>query len=186
MTEFFTSGDIWSIIMKVLITALFSALLGLIGTLIGKIIANSKDSKIRKYAKTCVEAAEQKFPNQGKKMGPEKMQYVMDQLAIKFPKIKENTYLYNIAEAAVLQLNKDLQREKAIKEFEEKYGEKPLAVIEEEKNQVEISSSTEKADVVIENSEQISTIDNNSVEEVKVEEKPVTNTTKKKKSLVSF
>ena len=99
--QIFQNGDIWTIIIKVLITTVLSAVVGLIGTLIGKIISKHKNSKIYKYAKTCVEAAEQKFPNEGKKMGPEKMAYVMDQLAIKFPKIKENSYLYNIAEAAV-------------------------------------------------------------------------------------
>ena len=65
-------------------------------------------------------------------MGTEKMAYVMDQLAIKFPKIKSNSYLYNIAEAAVYELNREAQEEEAIKEFEEKYGEKPLALLENE------------------------------------------------------
>jgi hypothetical protein len=126
--DFFANGDIWAIIFKVLITALCSAAIGLIGTLIGKLIANCKDSKIRRYAADCVAAAEQKYPNEGKKMGPEKMAYVMDQLAIKFPKIKENTYFYNIAEAAVLELNRKMSRDEAVKEFKEKYGEDPLAI----------------------------------------------------------
>ena len=128
--EIFTSGDIWSIIIKVLMTAALSALLGLAGTAIGKMISKNKESRIHKYAKVCVEAAEIKFPNEGKKMGPEKMAYVMDQLAIKFPRIKESAYLYNIAESAVFELNREMQKEQAIKEFEEKYGEKPLAVLE--------------------------------------------------------
>ena len=93
LTQFFISGDVWAVVIKVLITALLSAGVGYLCTLIGKLISKSKNSKIRKYAEVCVKAAEQKFPNEGKKMGPEKMQYVMDQLAIKFPKIKENTYL---------------------------------------------------------------------------------------------
>ena len=126
--EFFTSGEVWVVVIKVLATAILTGLLGLVGTLIGKLIANSRNSKIYKYAKTCVEAAEQKYPNEGKKMGPEKMQYVMDQLMIKFPKIRDNAYLYNIAEAAVYELNRKLQEEAAIKEFKEKYGETPLAV----------------------------------------------------------
>ena len=90
INEFFSSSDFWTIVVKVLLTALLTGLLGLIGTIIGKIIANAKNSKIRKYAETCVRAAEQKFPNEGKKMGPEKMQYVMDQMMIKFPKIRDN------------------------------------------------------------------------------------------------
>lgn len=82
-------------------------------------------------------------------MGPEKMAYVMDQLAIKFPKIKENTYFYNIAEAAVLELNKDVQREAAIKEFEEKYGEKPIAALEEEETSIDdVEKETIETDTI--------------------------------------
>lgn len=126
VTEFFTDGEFWAILIKVLVTALLSAGVGLMGTLIGNVISKHKDSKIYKYAKTCVKAAEQKFPNEGKKMGPEKMAYVMDQMAIKFPKIKESTYFYNLAEAAVLELNRKIQEDKAIEEFKEKYNENPL------------------------------------------------------------
>ena len=144
ITEFFTSGDFWTTIIKVLVTVLLTTGLGYLGTLLGRVIARNKESKIYKYAKICVAAAEQKYPNEGKKMGPEKMAYVMDQLAIKFPKIKENTYFYNIAEAAVLELNKDLQREAAIKEFEEKYGEKPIAAIEEEETTTSIDDVEEE------------------------------------------
>lgn len=132
ITEFFSNGEFWAILIKVLLTALLTAGVGVLGTLIGKIIAKSKNSKIYKYADTCVKAAEQKFPNEGKKMGPEKLQYVMDQMMIKFPKIRDNQYLYNIAEAAVFELNKQIQREAAIKDFEAKYGEKPLVVQQEE------------------------------------------------------
>lgn len=143
---FFVNGDVWSVVIRVLITALLSAGIGLIGTLIGRAVAKNKNSKIYKYAKTCVEAAEMKFPNEGKKMGPEKMTYVMDQLAIKFPRIKENTYLYNIAEAAVYELNRENEREAAIEEFEQKYGEKPLAV--QESTTVELEETTGVEQVV--------------------------------------
>lgn len=138
LNEFFTGGDFWSILLKVLITTLLTAGIGYIGTLIGRIIAKSKNSRIYKYADTCVKAAEQKFPNEGKKMGPEKLQYVMDQMMIKFPKIRDNQYLYNIAEAAVFELNRQKQTEAAIKEFEEKYGEKPLAAPKDDLDEIEI------------------------------------------------
>ena len=121
----FESGDFWAILVKVLITAVLTGLCGLCGTLIGKILSKLKFSKIKKHADIAVAAAEQKFPNEGTKMGPEKMAYVMDYLAITFPKIKSNQYLYNIAEAAVLELNKDKQGEAAKKEFKEKYGDLP-------------------------------------------------------------
>ena len=50
----FESGDIWSILLKVLITALVSAALGYVCTLIGRAIAKNKNSKITRYAKICV------------------------------------------------------------------------------------------------------------------------------------
>lgn len=173
--QLFLSGDIWAIIVKVLVTAILSAVLGLLGTLIGKLVVKNKNSKIYKYAKTCVEAAEQKYPNEGKKMGPEKMAYVMDQLAIKFPKIKENTYLYNIAEAAVYELNKESKRQAAIEEFEQKYGEKPLAVQDDVSIDVEGDSDDipEETEDVINTQTSTETTD---VEETVVETK--TNYTK--------
>lgn len=132
LQNIFVGGDFWAILIKVLLTALLSALIGLVGTIIGRAISKHKNSKIYKYAETCVKAAEGKYPNEGTKMGPQKMQYVMDQLAIKFPRIKENAYLYNIAEAAVFELNKERELQAAIEEFEQKYGEKPIAVQEQE------------------------------------------------------
>ena len=95
-----------------------------------------------KQAEIAVRAAEQKFPNEGKKMGPEKMAYVMDYLAITFPKIKNNQYLYNIAEAAVYELNRQRQEEDDRKAFEEKYGELPSEVTKEK-----TSSDEEKEEV---------------------------------------
>lgn len=137
----FESGDIWAIILKVLITALVTGLASLTYTLIGKAVAKSKTSKLRYHAKIAVESAEQKFPNEGTKMGPQKMAYVMDYLAITFPKIKNNQYLYNIAEAAVLELNREKEEEAARKEFEEKYGEDPLK-IQDQINDNDINEET--------------------------------------------
>ena len=48
---------------------------------------------------------------------------------------KENTYFYNIAEAAVLELNRKKKEEAAIKEFEEKYGEAPLVKVKGKKKE---------------------------------------------------
>lgn len=139
---FFQSGEFWPVLIKVLLTAVLTGLVGLCTTLIGKIVAKNKSSKIMKQAEIAVRAAEQKFPNEGRKMGPEKMAYVMDYLAITFPKIKNNQYLYNIAEAAVYELNRQRQEEDDRKAFEEKYGELPSEVTKEK-----TSSSEEKEEV---------------------------------------
>ena len=125
MIEFLTSTDFWSIVLKALITTLLTLAVGAGCTLLGKLIANCKNSKLRRHAKIAVEAAEAKFPNEGRKMGPEKIAYVMDYLSITFPKIKSNQYLYNIAEAAVYELNTGKQKQEAKIKFKEKYGELP-------------------------------------------------------------
>ena len=125
MVEFLTSTDFWAIVVKCLITALLSAGIGALCTLIGKVIIKCKNSKLVRHARIAVRAAEMKFPNEGKKMGPEKMAYVMDYLSVTFPKIKSNQYLYNIAEAAVYELNNQDVTEEAKQQFKDKYGELP-------------------------------------------------------------
>lgn len=144
---FFQSGDFWAILIKALITALLTGLIGLICTAIGKIIAKCKNSNLIRHARIAVRAAEQKFPNDGKKMGPEKMAYVMDYLAITFPKIKSNQYLYNIAEAAVYELNNQDVAEEAEQAFKDKYGELP---IEDEIIQENISGIQENISDIVE------------------------------------
>ena len=125
MLEFLASTDFWSIIFKVLLTALITGLIGIVTTQLGRLIAKCKNSKLRREAKIAVEAAEMRYPNEGRKMGPEKMAYVMDYLAIRFPKIRSNQYLYNIAESAVYALNNKKQEQEAEESFKEKYGELP-------------------------------------------------------------
>jgi zinc transporter ZupT len=58
IAQFFTSGDVWAVIIKVLLTAALGALATLLGTLIANLIAKNKNSKIYKYAETLVDAAE--------------------------------------------------------------------------------------------------------------------------------
>ena len=147
ISEMYSSGQLWEIIIKVLLTAAASGVVALCGTLISNIIAKNKESKIYKYASTLVEAAEQKFPNEGTKMGPQKMDYVMSQIVIRFPSVKDNRYLYNIVEAAVYKLNDEKQKEKAIKEFEEKYGEGSFVQVE---NDNKVSDVASKAIDVVE------------------------------------
>ena len=142
--EIFTSGQIWAIVIKVLLTTAASGLVAICGTALGKMISKNKESKIYKYAETLVEAAEQKFPNEGTKMGPQKMEYVMSQIVIRFPSVRDNQYLYNIAEQAVYKLNEEKQKEKTIKEFEEKYGKGSYVEITEESKQEEPQPETKQ------------------------------------------
>lgn len=174
LLNIFETGDFWGIILKALFTVLITGAIGLIYTLIGNIIAKSKTSKLKYHAKIAVEAAEQKFPNEGAKMGPEKMAYVMDYLAITFPKIKSNQYLYNIAEAAVFALNKEKEEEEAKRQFIEKYGELPLGEDNDTSNdQIEDTSGID--DTVVEELPEEANVNPLSTTEVKKEVKKITN-----------
>ena len=176
----FGTGDFWGIVLKALFTALITGVIGLICTLIGSIIAKSKTSKLKHHAKIAVEAAEQKFPNEGTKMGPEKIAYVMDYLAITFPKIKSNQYLYNIAEAAVFALNKEKEEEAAKKQFIEKYGELPETLNEYVDTDTDINTDVIEDNINNENSieeaiPQEAIINPIATTEIKKETKKITN-----------
>lgn len=140
----FSNNDVWGIILKALLTTLTTALIGLVCTCIGKLLIKIKNSKLRRHAKIAVEAAEMKFPNEGKKMGPEKMSYVMDYLAITFPKIKSNQYLYNIAEAAVFELNNERIKKESEQIFKDKYGELPEDIIINNSDEESVNNNTEE------------------------------------------
>lgn len=56
--EICRSGEIWAIILKVLLGIVLSGLVTLLSTCVVKIITANKESKIYRYAKTLVEAAE--------------------------------------------------------------------------------------------------------------------------------
>ena len=146
MLDFLSNTDLWSIIIKCLLTTFLSLGIGALCTLTGKLIIKSKHSKLARHAKIAVAAAEMKFPNEGTKMGPEKMTYVMDYLAVMFPKIKSNQYLYNIAEAAVYELNEEKRKKEALQQFKDKYGELPcdLTNANEDLNSADIAESTEQ------------------------------------------
>lgn len=124
--EIFTSGDIWAIILKVTLTALVGAITAWLCTLIAELLVKSKHSRLCKYAAILVDAAEQKYPNEGTQMGPQKLDYVMSQLVIKFPKIKDSQYLYNIVEQAVYKINEKRYAEKAALDFYKKFNEWPI------------------------------------------------------------
>lgn len=177
IAQFFTSVDIWAIIIKVLLTAALGALATWLGTLIANLIAKNKNSKIYKYAETLVDAAEQKFPNEGVKMGPQKLDYVMSQLVIKFPKIKDSQYFYNIVEQAVFKLNEKRNADKAALEFYKKFGEWPKDFIPSEELKleagiVEDSDNTEVDENTTENTNSESISNSKDTAENK-EEQPV-------------
>jgi len=65
-----------------------------------KIKAKLSEAKVSAFIDKCVRAAEQQFPNLGKKTGPEKFAYVMEIVKKKYPKLDEG-YLKPLIEGAV-------------------------------------------------------------------------------------
>lgn len=70
-----------------------------------KLKTKIKESRITAFIKETVQAAEQLYPNEGKKMGPEKYEYVVTTVLAKFPTLTDNEYLKNLIEGAVYALS---------------------------------------------------------------------------------
>ncbi|WP_300924761.1 phage holin, LLH family [uncultured Clostridium sp.] len=103
----------WSIVLDYLLKIIGSIGATIITTLAGilftKLSSKIKDSRISNYVKEVVKAAEQLYPNEGTKMGPEKYAYVVQEVIAKFPKLTNNAYLKSLIEGAVFALNNQLE-----------------------------------------------------------------------------
>ena len=101
-------------------------------------------------------------------MGPQKLDYVMSQLVIRFPKIRDNRYLYNIVEKTVFELNEEKQKQKLIQEFEAKYGKDACIdyidniMSSDNKDVDSVVDESVVADVVVEQEVPVSTIESTS------------------------
>ena len=109
--EAFGSVTISDYILKISISICATLITSFIGTLFGKIIVKMKESKQVNYICTLVRAAEKKYPNLGAKTGKEKFQYVMEQIALKYPKLVSNEYTKNMVEAAVYTITNETKKE---------------------------------------------------------------------------
>lgn len=104
----------WNMILEIAAKALGTAAATLVITLgsvlFAKLQSKIKDTKISNYVKEVVKAAEQMFPNEGKKMGKEKYEYVVNTVLAKFPGITDNTYLKSLIEGAVYTLSEEVKQ----------------------------------------------------------------------------
>lgn len=112
----------WSIILdyalKIAGTALGTVLITLGSILFAKLKNKIDEARLNTFIDRVVRAAEQQFPNLGKKTGPEKFAYVMEVVKAKYPKLDEG-YLKPLIEGAVFGVSEELkQLEKANKEKE--------------------------------------------------------------------
>ena len=95
--------------LKIAGTALGTVSIALASILFAKLKTKILESRIGKFVKEAVKAAEQLYPNLGKKMGQEKFAYVVEQVKAKFPKI-ENEYLNTIIESAVYEISEEVKQ----------------------------------------------------------------------------
>lgn len=104
----------WSTILDYLLKIIgsigASVIITLAGVLFAKLKTKIKESRINSYIKEAVQAAEQLYPNQGKKMGKEKYAYVVQQVLAKFPNLTDNEYLKSLIEGAVYTLSEQVKQ----------------------------------------------------------------------------
>ena len=105
----------WNIVLEYALKILGSTLATLIITygtiLFTKLKTKIGEVRINNYLEVLVQAAEQIFPNLGKKTGPEKFAYVKDCIITKFPKLKNDPNLNALIEGAVYTISQKLKIE---------------------------------------------------------------------------
>lgn len=102
----------WSLILSYILKIAGSAAATLITTfatiLFAKLKNKLNDARVSAYVHKVVRAAEQLYPNEGTKTGPQKYQYVVDQVLAKFPKMTDNEYLRSLIEGAVYSISNEV------------------------------------------------------------------------------
>lgn len=110
----------WNLILEIALKALGSVLatvlIALLSVLFTKLKNKIKEARIISFIKETVKAAEQLYPNNGKKMGKEKYAYVVNQVLYKFPNLVENDYLKNLIEGAVFTVSEMVKQAAKIEE----------------------------------------------------------------------
>lgn len=105
----------WSIVLEYILKILGSVVATLIITyatlLFNKLKAKIGEARVNKYLEILVQAAEQIFPNLGKKTGPEKFEYVKECIINKFPKLKNDPNLNALIEGAVFSVSQKLKQQ---------------------------------------------------------------------------
>ena len=96
--------------LKIAGTAAGTIIVTLGSILFAKLKNKIAESKLSAFIDKCVKAAEQLYPNLGKKTGPEKYQYVLEQVLAKYPKLTENEYLKTLIEAAVYHVSEEVKK----------------------------------------------------------------------------
>ena len=104
----------WSIILNYSVKIAGVVIATLITTfgsiLFAKLKAKLQDARINMFITNAVKAAEQLYPNLGKKTGKEKYEYVLNEVLTKFPNMTNNPHLKTLIEAAVYGVSEQVKQ----------------------------------------------------------------------------
>lgn len=104
----------WSLILDYGVKVLAAVIAALITTygsiLFAKLKSKIQDAKVNMFITNAVKAAEQLYPNLGKKTGKEKYEYVLNEVLTKFPKMTDNPHLKTLIEAAVYGVSEQVKQ----------------------------------------------------------------------------
>lgn len=103
----------WSIVLDYALKALGSLAATVIITfgsiLFAKLKSKIGEARLNAFIDRCVKAAEQMFPNLGKKTGKEKYEYVLSCVKAKYPKLPDE-YLKPLIEGAVYAVSEQVKQ----------------------------------------------------------------------------
>lgn len=104
----------WSIILdygvKILGAVIASLIITFGSILFAKLKAKIQDKRVNMFIMNAVRAAEQLYPNFGKKTGKEKYEYVLNEVLTKFPSMTDNPYLKTLIESAVYAVSEQVKQ----------------------------------------------------------------------------
>ncbi len=104
----------WSIILdygvKILGAVIASLIITFGSILFAKLKAKIQDKRVNMFIMNAVRAAEQLYPNFGKKTGKEKYEYVLNEVLTKFPNMTNNPHLKTLIESAVYAVSEQVKQ----------------------------------------------------------------------------
>lgn len=104
----------WSIILdygvKILGAVIASLIITFGSILFAKLKAKMQDKRVNMFITNAVRAAEQLYPNFGKKTGKEKYEYVLNEVLTKFPNMTNNPHLKTLIESAVYAVSEQVKQ----------------------------------------------------------------------------
>lgn len=104
----------WSIILdygvKILGAVIASLIITFGSILFAKLKAKMQDKRVNMFITNAVRAAEQLYPNFGKKTGKEKYEYVLNEVLTKFPSMTNNPHLKTLIESAVYAVSEQVKQ----------------------------------------------------------------------------